>query len=102
MFQNTDQKLGNIQEHTKKIISYPFTNINTIDEVITSCVCSTEDIDKVNNVLKISFSAKEIPAYLILQGWYSTCVTTTVKYTSTDAPTVQKTQVLTFSVTVVK
>lgn len=102
MFQNTDQKLGSIKEGTKKIVNYPFTNVHAIDEVITSCSCSTENIDRVNNVLKISFSAKEVPPQLIMQGWYSSCITTTVKYRSTDAPTIQKTQMLTFSVTVVK
>lgn len=102
MFQNADQKLGSVKEGTKKMVSYPFHNVHAIDEVKTSCVCSVGDIDRVHNVLKIEYKAKDIPQHLIAQGWYSSLIKTTVKYRTISEPEVQKTQILTFSVTVVK
>ncbi len=102
MFQNVDQNLGSIREGTKKIIEYPFTEVNSIISTTASCGCTVANADKERGVLVVSFTAKVVPPHLWGQGWYSSCLTINVIYTTTANPTVPVTQKLTFSVRVIR
>lgn len=102
MFENTNQNLGSIKEGTKKVIEFPYSNVASIIQTVSSCGCTVGEADKQRQILVVFFTAKPVPPHLWGQGWYTTCQTVTVVYTSTTDPNTHLTQELKFTVTVVK
>lgn len=102
MFQNIDQSLGSIREGTSKTIEFPFTNVASILSTTASCGCTVAEADRNRGVLVVKYTAKSVPPHLWGQGYYDSCQTIDVTYTTIADPTVPVTQKLSFSVRVVR